>query len=843
MFKSLLNAVSGVLEYAKTKGEARRLLRSHAQALQEVDTLRGAQKEAAKAVLDAHVNWRAQARLEVMKKIDVKELVQFVVDFRALKRSGLNTVHDVVVASSDGKVSGNVTISASILERKSGMSSGTAKAAIMAVMKLMIEMEPQMRLRIDPDNLGKEELALLEAVARYTNIRRNLPASIQKVEEKAAQIAEGISWIGNRLRSPSLRFNKAGQQELAEYCDTLDPHVEQLLIKSVAERNVLSWLPSEGPDQVRRRFSDNNAWFYAALDSLVPPPIAGRSSPATGTPPPIVPPNPSSSAGATKPQAPTSQPKIGKKGGGKKRDEQDEDPNRPKLRPSPPAGPKPFDWGPAPLEEDEAEEDDGLSQIEFEPLPEASGDTDHGHVPLQIAQAVEALELQRGPLKADLRRYQMFGAQFMIQQQRTLIGDDMGLGKTVQALAAMCHLYATGKRHFLVVAPNSVLINWEREVSHHTGLKPYVLHGAGKLYRLDDWKANGGVAITTYETLHSLSVWMGKIDMLTVDEAHKVKKTTTKRTRIVKATSEKATYVALMSGTALENRLSELHALVCLAQPSLKGTADFLIASDRPSPEEARRRIAAAYLRRTQEDVLNELPEMTKVDEIVELSAAERNSDEALKGHIQNQRIATTIGTGDGTSAKYERLQELLEHYQKTQEKVIIFSAFREVLSDVSRICGGCEQIVGEVSPGERMKMIDRLKGKQGFGCLALQVEAGGQGLNIQFARVVILMEPQYKPSTENQAIARVHRMGQGRKVIVHRLIAKDSVDEDLVLLIAHKQAIFDTYAHQSAIKDESTMSVDSTTVQKEILDELKAREEERQRRRVAGEDQTAESA
>ena len=104
-------------------------------------------------------------------------------------------------------------------------------------------------------------------------------------------------------------------------------------------------------------------------------------------------------------------------------------------------------------------------------------------------------------------------------------------------------------------------------------------------------------------------------------------------------------------------------------------------------------------------------------------------------------------------------------------------------------------------------------------------------------------MEPQYKPSTENQAIARVHRMGQGRKVIVHRLIAKDSIDEDLVLLIAHKQAIFDTYAHQSAIKDKSTMSVDGATVQKEILDELKAREEERQRRRAAGEDQSAASA
>jgi superfamily II DNA or RNA helicase len=843
MFRSLINAVSGVLEFSKTKRKARGLLRSHAQALQEIDTLRDAQRQSVTAVLAAHIKALFKAKLAALKAIGIKELWRYDADVGALMKAGFVTVHDLIVASATAPIEDSIQISDIKLRDRTGMANGSAVAAIRAIQRLFPEIEAKTRVRIDPDNLGKEEMALLEAVACYTNIRRDLPASIQKVEEKASQLEEGIGWIGNQLRSPSLRFNKAGQQELAEYCDTLDPHVEQLRSMSFAERSVLSWLPSEGPDEDRRRFSDNNAWFYAALDSLVPPPITGRSSPATGTPPPVVPPNPSSSAGTTKPQTTTSQPKIGKKGGGKKRDEQDEDPNRPKLRPSPPAGPKPFDWGPAPPEEDEAEEEDGLEQIEFEPLPEASGDADHGHVPLQIAQAVEALELQRGPLKADLRRYQMFGAQFMIQQQRTLIGDDMGLGKTVQALAAMCHLYATGKRHFLVVAPNSVLINWEREVSHHTELKPFVLHGAGKLYRLDAWKANGGVAITTYDSLHTLSASMDKIDMLTVDEAHKVKKPMTKRTQIVKATSIKATYVALMSGTALENRLSELHALVCLAQPSLKGTADYLISSDRPSPEEARRRIAAAYLRRTQEDVLNELPEMTKVDEIVELSAAERNSDEALKGHIQNQRIATTIGTGDGTSAKYDRLQELLEHYQKTQEKVIIFSAFREVLSDVSRICGGCEQIVGEVSPGERMKMIDRLKAKQGFGCLALQVEAGGQGLNIQFARVVILMEPQFKPSTENQAIARVHRMGQGRKVIVHRLIAKDSIDEDLVLLIAHKQAIFDTYAHQSAIKDESTMSVDGSTVQQEILDELKAREEARQRRRASGEDQSAASA
>jgi SNF2 family DNA or RNA helicase len=437
----------------------------------------------------------------------------------------------------------------------------------------------------------------------------------------------------------------------------------------------------------------------------------------------------------------------------------------------------------------------------------------------------------------------MFGAQFMIQQKRTLLGDDMGLGKTVQALAAMCHLHAQGCSHFLVVAPNSVLINWEREVLTHTGLKPYVLHGLQRHPTCREWVKSGGVAITTYDTVGLMLPSIAKIDMLVVDEAHKIKNPKAKRTRKVREATAKSPLVALMSGTALENRVSELHALVCLAQPDIKAAADYLLSSARPSAEEARRRIAAAYLRRTQADVLSELPEMTKVDEYVSLSEKELNSEEARKLHVQNQRIATTIGTGDGNSAKYTRLKELLEFYQSNRDKVVIFSAFRQVLNDISNICGGCEQIVGEVSPTERMNMIDRFKAKPGFGCLALQVEAGGQGLNIQFARVVILMEPQFKPSTENQAIARVHRMGQGRKVIVHRLIAKDSVDEDLVELIKYKQQIFDDYADQSAVKDESNMSVDSSTVQQQILDELQRRAEERRNRRSAAPAQDSESA
>ena len=108
----------------------------------------------------------------------------------------------------------------------------------------------------------------------------------------------------------------------------------------------------------------------------------------------------------------------------------------------------------------------------------AGGRGRFGDVPNDIANRVEMSPLDQGPLRASLRRYQDFGARYLIVQRRTLLGDDMGLGKTVQVLAAMCHLHANGRRHFFVVAPNSVLVNWQREVTKHTELSSYLAHGA-----------------------------------------------------------------------------------------------------------------------------------------------------------------------------------------------------------------------------------------------------------------------------------------------------------------------------------------------------------------------------
>ena len=433
-----------------------------------------------------------------------------------------------------------------------------------------------------------------------------------------------------------------------------------------------------------------------------------------------------------------------------------------------------------------------------------------GGLPAEIADAVEATVVDLSLLTANLRRYQQFGTQYIIRQKRVLLGDDMGLGKTIQVLAAMCHLAAQGRKRFFVVAPNSVLLNWEREVRKHTQLNPIVVHGFDRDDELGQWEREGGVAITTYATAGRLVDRVGSVDLLAVDEAHLVKNPDTQRTRSVVRLCGVAKHIAFMTGTALENRLGELQFLVRTVQPQVEADVASLLKQVRPPPAEVRTKLAPVYLRRIQADVLTELPDLTETDEVIPLEPADLEAYRASPDNLMHKRLAATIGAGGRQSAKFDRLRELLEGYQQDGRKIAVFSFFRQVLDDVSALVGGCAQINGSLSVEERQRVLDRFAAQEGYGVLGLQIEAGGLGINLQCAQVVILMEPQFKPSTERQAIARVRRMGQTRKVNVHRLIAQGTIDEALVLLIEKKKQVFEDYAQHSAVKEASAMAMDA---------------------------------
>ncbi len=432
-----------------------------------------------------------------------------------------------------------------------------------------------------------------------------------------------------------------------------------------------------------------------------------------------------------------------------------------------------------------------------------------GGLPAEIADAVEATQLDLSLLTATLRRYQLFGAQYLVHQRRTLLGDDMGLGKTMQVLAAMCHLAAQGKRRFFVVAPNAVLINWEREVRKHTKLGAIVIHGFDRDDELEQWHREGGVAITTFTTLGKLLDRLGPVDLVAVDEAHSVKNPEAQRSQAVARLAAGAEHVAFLTGTALENRLEELQYLVLTVQPELKEALGGLLRQARPKPIEVRLKLAPVYLRRTQKDVLKELPDLQEIDEVIPLEPADREAYAKAPMNLMQKRLAATVGAGGQQAAKYDRLRDLLAQYREEGRKVVLFSFFRQVLDDVGLIAGEHDRIDGDLSAEQRQAVIDRFTARTGFGLIVLQIEAGGVGINLQSAQVVILMEPQFKPSTERQAVARVRRMGQTRKVVAHRFIAERTIDEHLVLLIKQKAQLFEDYAQQSAVKAASAMAVD----------------------------------
>ncbi|MBU3703645.1 MAG: SWF/SNF helicase family protein [Ilumatobacteraceae bacterium] len=180
--------------------------------------------------------------------------------------------------------------------------------------------------------------------------------------------------------------------------------------------------------------------------------------------------------------------------------------------------------------------------------------------------------------------------------------------------------------------------------------------------------------------------------------------------------------------------------------------------------------------------------------------------------NLMQKRLAATIGDRQKPSAKFQRLIELVDEHREAGHKIVIFSFFRYVISDISRLLKTDLTITGDSSPAERQRVIDSFGDAAPGAVLVSQIDAGGIGVNLQTAQVVIVVEPQFKPSTEWQAIARVHRMGQSRPVVVHRLLARDTVDEHLVALINAKEQDFFAYAHDSAIKHESHMATDTSS-------------------------------
>lgn len=448
----------------------------------------------------------------------------------------------------------------------------------------------------------------------------------------------------------------------------------------------------------------------------------------------------------------------------------------------------------------------------------------HGDLPDDIVEAVRKLELDTQHLSASLRGYQSFGARFALVQRKVIIGDEMGLGKTIEALAVLAHLRSKGAHHSLVVCPAAVVTNWVREVQSKSTMRPHRIHGPGRASAARHWTRNGGVAVTTFETLGWFEEYVALPDLgcVVVDEAHYIKNPTALRTQRAARIVNSSSRAILLTGTPLENRLDEFRHLVGYLRP------DLVVDADELAPRRFRRQVAPAYLRRNQEDVLTELPDLVEVDEWLPLSKKDAGAyrEAVVAGNFMAMRQAAMLQ--GNKSEKMQRLVEIVEEAEDNGRRVIVFSHFREVLDRVARALPGqvFGPLTGSVPSAARQVMVDQFSAAGHGAVLVSQIVAGGVGLNIQAASVVVICEPQLKPTTEWQAIARARRMGQLESVQVHRLLSEEGVDRRVTEILAKKRALFDDFARISDTAESAPEAVDISEA--DLAREVIAAERER---------------
>ncbi|HFB65831.1 MAG TPA: DEAD/DEAH box helicase [Aeromonadales bacterium] len=460
------------------------------------------------------------------------------------------------------------------------------------------------------------------------------------------------------------------------------------------------------------------------------------------------------------------------------------------------------------------------------------------------------------PIK-DIKQTQTFTAKLRDYQQQGLnwlqilwdnnlggiLADDMGLGKTVQTLAHLDRLKADKKlkRPALVLAPTSLLYNWQNEAKEFSpDLSTIVIHGTER-DRLWGEAARHDVIITSYPLLRR--DWHHIIDrefsLLVLDEAQMLKNPAAKTTQLTKQLKTK-NRIAL-TGTPMENHLGELWSLFDILLPGYLGSQRGFQRlyrkpieqhSDVDRQKALSQRVSPFLLRRKKTEVELELPPKTEIVNTVTLHQDQQNLYETIrlamhqkvqdairsKGLERSQLVildallklrqlcchprlvklqaAQTIRH----SAKLEMLMTMLEEMQEEGRRVLLFSQFTQMLAIISQSLKdkNIEHVTLTGSTRHRQPLIDQFQTGE-VPVFLISLKAGGTGLNLTAADTVIHYDPWWNPAVENQATDRAHRIGQDKPVFVYRLICKDSVEEKIQQLQNRKKQLYEAILDNKA--------------------------------------------
>ncbi len=449
---------------------------------------------------------------------------------------------------------------------------------------------------------------------------------------------------------------------------------------------------------------------------------------------------------------------------------------------------------------------------------------------------IKAAKKPKG-LKATLRPYQEQGLSWLsfIHEIGSggVLADDMGLGKTIQTIALLLNLKAekkTAPLRVLIVAPTSVVTNWVREIERFSPtLTTALWHGAGRKDQMEELES-ANVVITSYALLRRDIDLLKKLrlDYAILDEAQNIKNPLSATAQAAKELGAERRLA--LTGTPIENRLSEIWSIFEFVSPGLLGPlpkfeekfARPIDQGDSKAAARLRSVIHPFILRRTKNEVAKDLPPKLEVDKLIDLAPDQK----AIYLQVLREVRATVMGeverVGLGKSqlhilagltklrqaacdprllglprefshedsGKLMAIRELIDEVESGGHKVLVFSQFVSMLKLIREALDE-DKIRYEYLDGstmDRAERIDRFQTDPTISVFLISLKAGGSGLNLTAADTVIHFDPWWNPAVEDQASDRAHRIGQKKVVTVYRLVAAGTIEEKILQLKQKKK-------------------------------------------------------
>jgi superfamily II DNA or RNA helicase len=474
----------------------------------------------------------------------------------------------------------------------------------------------------------------------------------------------------------------------------------------------------------------------------------------------------------------------------------------------------------------------GLLDVILEPEPEVQYDEAFTKLrdELRTSFAAEPRDQPKG-FRGQLRDYQRVGLGWMDRLARSGFGgclaDDMGLGKTIQVLAWLLDRKASGEVSgpSLVVAPRSLIFNWKDEATRFAPQLTILDHTGNQREATAEAMAGYDIVLTTYGTLRRDALELCEIDFdyVILDEAQTIKNSDSAAFKSARAL--KARHRLALTGTPLENHVGELFTLFEFLNPSMLGRAHKKAGKrqlDAPALAVVGRALRPFLLRRTKQEVIQELPEKTEKTLYCVLGSDERRLYDELAKHYRDSLLGRIAKTGmkraafhvleallrlrqaachpglvdklraSESSAKIETLLAELGSVVAEGHKALVFSQFTSLLAIVR------ERLVAEGTSFEyldgqtrdRAAPVARFQNDENCKVFLISLKAGGLGLNLTAAEYVFILDPWWNPAVEAQAVDRAHRIGQSRPVFAYRIIARGTVEEKVAELQRTKAAM-----------------------------------------------------